>query len=313
LPEADALMGEWRQGIDDGLVLLRLLTPRNTVEDVLKAAESRFRSYSQFRLTVYEVEATLPEPEEEEEAAGSASERKNGEKSDRVSFHELIQKLSSGTVANRPYLITVGLASIVAAIGLMRDNVAVIIGAMVIAPLLRPNMALSMATTVGDLKLARRAVLVSLAGIAIALAVAALIGLTVPFDASVEQIRIRTEVQLGDVALALAVGAAGALAFTTGLSEALVGVMVAVALLPPLATAGLLAGAGLWGLAIPAATQVAVNILGIQVAATAVFLLQGIRPRHWWDEDRARKMVRWAGAGWAVLLAALIGLIILLD
>jgi uncharacterized membrane protein len=49
------------------------------------------------------------------------------------------------------------LSTIVAAVGLARDNAAIVIGAMVMAPLLGPNMALSLATTLGDTKLAFRA------------------------------------------------------------------------------------------------------------------------------------------------------------
>src|SRR5690606_22752005 len=102
------------------------------------------------------------------------------------------------------------------------------LGAMVMAPLLGPNMAFSLATILGDLKLGTYALRTGLFGLSTALAIALGIGYFVPFDANVEAIRQRTEVGLGDVVLALASGTAGALAITSATSAALIGVMVAV-------------------------------------------------------------------------------------
>jgi len=136
------------------------------------------------------------------------------------------------------------LSSLVAAIGILRDNVAIIIGAMVIAPLLGPNVALSLATTLGDEKLGRTALKTLVVGILVVMAVSVSVGVFVPFDiTTLHEVITRTEVGLGDIALALSSGMAGTLSFTTGLSTTLIGVMVAVALLPPLVTSGLLCGA----------------------------------------------------------------------
>jgi uncharacterized membrane protein len=91
----------------------------------------------------------------------------------------------------------------------------------------------------------------------------------------------------------------------------LVGVMVAVALLPPLVAAGLLAGAGLWGPAGGALTLLIINITCINLAAVATFLVQKVRPRTWWEEERARKATRIAVATWVIMLAVLVGVIVL--
>jgi uncharacterized membrane protein len=132
----------------------------------------------------------------------------------------------------------------------------------------------------------------------------------VPVDPSVREIASRTEVGLSDVALALAAGSAGALAFTTGLSAAVVGVMVAVALLPPLATVGLLLGSGHPRLAVGALLLTLTNIVCVNLAGVATFLWQRVNPRHWWEADRAKRMVRVSGAIWLALLALLVALIL---
>jgi len=90
----------------------------------------------------------------------------------------------------------------------------------------------------------RRALLTALAGIAAAMALSVIIGAMLHVDPAFSEVASRTRVRLGNTAVALASGCAGALAFTTGVSAALIGVMVAVASLPPLVTFGLLLGGG---------------------------------------------------------------------
>jgi len=122
----------------------------------------------------------------------------------------------------------------------------------------------------------------------------------------VPAIASRTEVGYVNVILALASGVAGTLAFTSGFSGAVIGVMVAVALVPPTVTAGLLVGAGHFRLGLGAAHLAAVNVICVNLAGVATFLAQGVRPRRWWEADRAKRASRRAIAVWAVLLLALV-------
>jgi uncharacterized hydrophobic protein (TIGR00341 family) len=156
----------------------------------------------------------------------------------------LYEDIKAAARCSRVFLIMVVLSTIVAAVGLYYNSVAIIIGAMVIAPLLGPNVALALATALGDLALLRHALLTALAGIATAMVLSVFIGVLLNVDPATPEIASRNAVGLGDIAVALASGAAGALAFTTGASATLIGVMVAVALLPPLVTFGLLLGGG---------------------------------------------------------------------
>ncbi len=136
-------------------------------------------------------------------------------------------------------MVTLTLSAIVAAIGLLRGNVAVIVGAMVIAPLLAPNVALALGTALGDIPLVLRSLKMNLVGVGIVFLLSMILGVIFPVDPAGAEILTRTQAGVADIVLALAAGSAGALAYTSGLPASLVGVMVAVALLPPLVTPSL--------------------------------------------------------------------------
>ena len=195
--------------------------------------------------------------------------------------------------------------------GLLRDDVAVIIGAMVIAPLLGPNVALALATTLGDFELGFNALKTGLLGVIIAVGLSISIGYFFSVDLETSQIASRINVGLSDIILALASGVAGVLAFTSGASISLIGVMVAVALMPPLITFGLLVGSGNFPEAVGAFLLLVTNIICVNLAGVTTFLVQGIRPRKWWEAGRAKRATRAAITLWSVLLGILIAVIII--
>jgi uncharacterized membrane protein len=116
-------------------------------------------------------------------------------------------------------------------------------------------------------------------------------------------------VNIGDVGLALAAGIAGALSFTSGLSAALVGVMVAVALVPPLAHTGLLVGADRLELAKITALVLATNIICINFSAVVTFLIQRIGPGYLDPSSGGRKSAIVALIIWVVFLCGVIAII----
>ncbi|AFH38511.1 TIGR00341 family protein [Thermus thermophilus] len=180
---------------------------------------------------------------------------------------------------------------------------------MVIAPLLGPAMALALGSALGDLDLFRKAFRTLLLGVALASGLSLALGFFLPVDPS--GLAPRTRPGLEDVAVALAAGVAGALGFTTGAPAALVGVMVAVALLPPLTAAGLLSGAGYPEKAFGAVLLFAVNVASVNLAGVATFLLQRVRPRTFWEAERAARASRTALLLWGLSLALLAGLLYL--
>lgn len=224
----------------------------------------------------------------------------------RISREELYSDVTDISGLSTYYLVMVGLSTVVASVGILRDNPAVIVGAMVIAPLLGPNMALALATTLGDVSLGREAIGSTSAGVAVTLAVSMAWGMVASVDPGGPAILQLTTVGYGELFLALAAGSAGVLSITRGTATALVGVMVAVALLPPLVACGLLLGAGELALAGDAAVLVAANVICVNLAGVVTFLARGVRPRRWWEADRARKATRIAIGLWVLLLVGLV-------
>ena len=174
---------------------------------------------------------------------------------------------------------------------------------MVIAPLLGPTMALALGATVGDGRLARRAGWTLLVGALLAFSASVVLGLLIDIDLSVRELTNRAVVQPADIALALASGAAGVLAFSQGASLSLVGVMIAVALVPPLAAAGLFVGHGELKLGLGAGLLFATNLVCINAAGIVTFLLQGLPPRSW--------RLTWSVLGaWVTVLLLLTALLV---
>jgi len=180
---------------------------------------------------------------------------------------------------------------------------------MVIAPLLGPNMALGLAVTLADGALARRAFRANLAGVAVCLLLSVPLGVALEafwpgaFEAS--EVRSRVVPVPVDLLLALASGVAGAMAFTTSVAMSLVGVMVAVALLPPLVVVGMSAGGAHWSDALNALLLLLGNVLCVNLASVATFLVVGVQPRSWWETKRARRA---SLVVMSILVAAFLGL-----
>jgi uncharacterized hydrophobic protein (TIGR00341 family) len=316
---AEALLREkgvglvWREDYSVDKALLRVLVDAGQTDAVLELLENRFGATEDFHAFILPVEATLPRPKEPETPA-EVDEAAKLRQAYRVSIEEVRQRVGEMIGVNRIFLLVLVLSTITAAIGLYRSNTAIVIGAMVIAPLLGPNVALALATTLADLRLARRALYTAGVGIGGALAIAVVLGVLQPLNPTTllesPEFVSRTDVGLSDIALALVVGAAGALAVTSVVSSALVGVMVAVALLPPIVVLGVLMGSQLWGDALGAALLVGVNLGAINLAGVVTFYAQGVRPKRYWEAERASRMMRWASILWLLVLLALAALIL---
>ncbi len=301
----------WTSGVPDGPGQARVLLDAHDAESLSDALVKRFGTRDDFRIVLLPVEATLPAVEEPLAEAADAAAREEPPVGSRISREELHEDLREASRTTRVFVVMVVLSTVVAAVGLLRGDVAIIIGAMVIAPLLGPNVALSLGCTLGDLALVRRSLRATGTGVVTAGALSVLIGLVAEVDPGAAEIASRTQAGATDVVLALAAGAAGSLAFTSGVPAVVVGVMVAVALLPPIVTAGLLTGAGHGGAAVGALVLALVNTTCINLAAIATFLVQKVGPRSFWESHRATKATRRAVTIWVLLLAVLAAIMVL--
>ncbi|MFI4897797.1 MAG: TIGR00341 family protein [Phycisphaerales bacterium JB059] len=304
LLDGEGVAASWLLTENSEIAVWKAAVTSQGVEEVMDALDEAFSGDDQFRVILYALEATLPRFEAPEQ---NGSEKKP----QRVSRAELYEDVAGSAALTRMYLAQVVLATVVAAVGLGRDNTAVVIGAMVIAPLLGPNIALALGTTLGDAGLIRRAAKTAAVGVGIAMGLSLVVGMVAPIDLESREIVSRSDVGSMDIVLALASGAAGSLAFTTGVSTALVGVMVAIALLPPTVATGVLLGAGEVELGIGALLLLGINVVCVNLAAVVTFLLQGIRPARWWEAERSKRATRRALMFWAGSLLLLGGLMVL--
>lgn len=282
---------------------VRILVDTEKRQKLLDALQGALKNTPDARIIIIPVEAVLPRPKEEAEETAESKTMSTRE--------ELYIDIEKGARLDSTYLTLVFLSTIVAAIGLLEDNVAVVIGAMVIAPLLGPNIALALASALGDGKLAWRSLRTSVSGLFLAFIVAVIIGLLWPLNINSHELMARTDVGLDSLALALASGAAAVLSLTTGLSSVLVGVMVAVALLPPTATIGLMLGNGQPELAMGACLLLVANIVCVNLAAKLVFLIKGVKPRTWLEKKKAKQSMIAFILFWVVSLLAIVAIILL--
>jgi uncharacterized hydrophobic protein (TIGR00271 family) len=164
------------------------------------------------------------------------------------------------------------LATTIATFGIASDSTAVVIGAMLIAPLMTPILATSAALLNGWGKRTARAAMLVAGGIAFAVAFSWLLALMIPNLVAVvqnSQVSSRTSPNLIDLAIAMAAGAAGAFAVSrSDVSDTLPGVAVAIALVPPLAVVGVTLRAGDAAQSLGALLLFATNLVSISSPPT---------------------------------------------
>ncbi|WP_414470372.1 TIGR00341 family protein [Methanobacterium sp. ACI-7] len=320
------VLNSWYIESTENQIIYNVIIRRAKTESFVNTLQKRFSKLEGFRINLLPVEASVPVPEslektllrtkESEERGDTTLEELTdrldpGELINRLSRHEIYANISDMAKLSNIFILMVILSSIVAAIGVVNNNVAVIIGAMVIAPFLGPNMALSLATTLGDRQLAKDSIKSNYLGLLIAFLLSVFLGLIFTVDPTVPEVALRAKTNLGSITLAFASGIAGALAFTAGFSTTLIGVMVAVALLPPLVTCGLLFGSGEYSLALGAFLLFFINLVCVNLAGILAFKFQKIRPIYPERIENAKKMTNIALILWTSLLSIFIVLILL--
>jgi uncharacterized hydrophobic protein (TIGR00271 family) len=224
----------------------------------------------------------------------------------RVGAHErpaiYAQVYETADLLSASYWLEIFFSAGIAALGLVTNSPAVIIGAMLISPLMGPIMATGMALAAGDLYLVVKAIGKLLASVALAVALSGFMVWLLPFHSITNEVLTRTNPNLLDLWIALFSGLAGAVAVSRSSSASgvttLPGVAIAVALMPPLcaigfglgdgANARIMAGAGLLFLT---------NLVAITTCAFFVFLLIGMNSpevREQMEQSRAGEpLARW--------------------
>lgn len=194
-------------------------------------------------------------------------------------FKDLFAQLRDSSRVSPDYLIMMVASALLAALGLILGSAAVIIGAMVLAPLMAPIVGLSMGLLRRDESLVRSAVRTIGIGVALAVLMPALLAAIVPFRDANSEILARVNPSLLDLAVAVVSGVAAAYAHAREhISKSMPGVAIAVALVPPLAVAGIGIGWGDAAMFGGAMLLFLTNLVGIAASAAVMFLLLGYAP-----------------------------------
>lgn len=203
----------------------------------------------------------------------------------RLAYHDLRE----ASTPDRDYFVMIAVSAFIATFGLFLDSVAVIIGAMLIAPLMSPVLATGLSVARGDPKFLRSALEAVAKGAVVAVVCAALSAVVAPELAPGKEILSRTRPNLFDLAVAFGSGIAGAYTFSSKhLSASLPGVAIAAALIPPLAVVGIGVGFGyhhiMWG----ALLLFGANLIAIAFGGALTFIALGFYPKIKGEEGEWR-------------------------
>ncbi len=208
--------------------------------------------------------------------------------SERIEVTETIQ---GDAIAGVDFYMMIVLSSIIAVLGLITNSAAVIIGAMLVAPLMSPILVMAHSIVLGDIPVLAKATESTIKGILAAIVVAAVVSMLLPSTPITAEIIARTSPNILDLMVALASGAAAAYAISRKhLAAALPGVAIAAALVPPLTVVGYGLGYSLYSVAGGAMLLFLTNLSAIIFSSAVIFLLLGFRPTR---ADRGRYMQRY--------------------
>ncbi len=193
---------------------------------------------------------------------------------DRISLFDHIQ---GGAQLTTDFVAMMGLSVLIASLGLMADNASVVIGAMLVAPFIAPLIGVGLALSQGNLALMKRSAIATAAGLAVGLSLSFVLGLLVPLDELPLEILSRGDPDIVDMAIAFVSGMAGAYAISRkSVSESIVGVAIAAALVPPLACVGIMLANGHIVASEGALTLLVTNLAAISLGAAIVFRILGV-------------------------------------
>ncbi len=219
---------------------------------------------------------------------------------------DVYKQIRRGARPKADFFVMIGLASAIAALGLMLNSPAVIIGAMLVAPLMSAIMGLGLGAIQADGKLLQLAGSAAIRGIALAIVVGFFSKLIIPTNGEVPaEIVSRTAPSLLDLGVALVSGLAGAYALSRkDMSSSLPGVAISAALVPPLSTVGIGIAWLKWDIAGGALLLFFTNLVAIVAASGLIFFLLGFRPQL--RRQGRSKIFKRAVISSAVLLALMI-------
>ncbi|MBE9006924.1 TIGR00341 family protein [Fortiea sp. LEGE XX443] len=218
-----------------------------------------------------------------------------------LQLQQMVCELFEESTPNKEYLILIIGSCAIATFGLLSNSAAVIIGAMIIAPLMLPIRGLAFGALVGNVSLFRQGVVAVLFGTFLALLISSTIGWLVNLPSFGSEVLSRAKPNLLDLGIAVAAGGiSGYAKVNTKISATLAGTAIAVALMPPVCVIGLGLAKSNLSLSTGATLLYLTNLLGITLACMVTFVVSGYSPVH-----RARKALIWTLTLTGILLIPL--------
>jgi uncharacterized hydrophobic protein (TIGR00271 family) len=201
----------------------------------------------------------------------------------------------------------VAASTAIASFGLIMDSTAVVIGAMLVAPLMTPILGLSLALVRGNAPLLGRAIQAVAVGTILSVALSAGFGFLMPALEATPEMLARTRPNLLDLLVAVFAGFAGAYALVDEkLSPALPGVAIATAIVPPLANSGLCLALGSFYGAAGSFLLFLTNFLSILLVAALLFIARGmVREPESMTKKTVVRRFGWATIGFLIIAAFL--------
>ena len=196
-------------------------------------------------------------------------------------YASLFTSLREESKLSQNFMVLLILATMIATFGLFINSSSVIIGAMLLAPLMQPIVSLSMGMLRQDVSLEINAAKTIAIGVFAVLATAAIIALFTPIERLTSEMAGRLSPTILDLFVAIVSGAAAAYAKSNEkILGSLAGVAIAVALVPPIAVAGIGLGWADWSMFSTAFLLFVTNLVGIVLSAAFMFVLLGFSPLH---------------------------------
>jgi uncharacterized hydrophobic protein (TIGR00341 family) len=278
---------------------LRVAAPEGSPDDLLEALDKDYGFSGDDPQGFFVVSEPLTITPRDEEAIEKRARR--------AAFEEIEQFAEDGGQLDRTFWVLSACAAVLAAGGIILGSTAVIVGAMVIAPVFKPLTAISVGIATARPKVALRGLLAGAIANGLAVLAGLLFALLTPLIATNATIEGRSELSLFNTIVAIAAGIAAGYTVIRNDRSTLVGIVIAASLVPAAAAMGVGLGAGFWLLAANSALTLATNIVAVVVAIVAVFRIEQVRSPVWREAIKgkdASKRTIWLGLITLALLAA---------
>lgn len=287
--EAEAAVREhgayYVKGEHDGRTHLEVVIPYGAPDELLEDLEGRIELEEGKDVFVIVNEPVSIRPRDEEKE----------EHQSRLAARDEIETMAEegARFRNRSFLVFSSMAALIASGGLLMNNIAVIVGAMVIAPVLRPLVGVATGVALGRPRLALRATLSLVVSLGIAFAVGALLGWVSPVVRLTGSLEGRSSVTMYDALIALGAGVAAGYSVIRNERSAMIGIVVAASIVPAACAAGIGLTSGHHALATGSGLIVAINVVAILLAVVAVFRVEQLRSEVFRERKSGQRLSNW--------------------